>query len=110
MAEGGVYACSHCTRTVTAWDEGDPYYRDASGKKHYAYHPDPERDLCTGIDATMLCLNCGASRRSDAEAPPPPCRKCKVGPLVDVCELEGRTCPWCKQGTFARDPTQFMIS
>ena len=103
MAEGHVFACSSCSRRVTAWDEGDPYYFDEGGKKRYAYHPSSERDLCTGIDVSMLCLNCGRESLIDAEAPPRPCRKCKVGTLVEACALEGLMCPYCKKGAFARE-------
>lgn len=30
--------------------------------------------------------------------------------LVDTCELDGRPCPACQAGRFARDPEFFCIS
>ena len=110
MAEGRVLVCSNCARDVQVWDEGNPYYRDAEGRKHYAYHPNLEREFCTGIDVSMLCLNCGEESMVDEEAPPSPCRECKTGTLVELHELDGLTCPYCKQGTFAFDPTSIIIS
>ncbi len=50
MATSVDFVCDSCARTIEAWDEGNPYYFDGSGEKHYAYHPDPERGLCTGVD------------------------------------------------------------
>lgn len=42
MAMGARLVCSHCTRAVEAWSDGNPYYLDEQGNKHYAYHPNHE--------------------------------------------------------------------
>ncbi len=47
MPEGIYFVCSGCGWEIEAWDEGSPYYLNADGRKKYAYHPDPERQLCT---------------------------------------------------------------
>jgi hypothetical protein len=60
MAHGVYFVCRGCGREICAWDEGNPYYLDEFGRKRYAYHPDQERDRCTGNDAPHLCLDCGA--------------------------------------------------
>ncbi|MGZ8377188.1 MAG: hypothetical protein ACXWZS_12635 [Gemmatirosa sp.] len=110
MAEGREFACTACARTITAWDEGDPYYRDADGEKQYAYHPSPERARCTGVDSPRLCLACGAECTSDSAAPTTRCPACAARRLVDTWKLEGRACPWCSAGVFRSDPTHFRIS
>lgn len=110
MAAGKVLTCSACDRQVEAWDEGDPYFLDAQGEKQYAYHPDPQRALCTGLDVPSLCLHCGAETTIDAADVPAPCPQCGQREVVDLWELDGRTCPWCKTGTFAADLGPFMVS
>ena len=110
MAEGRTYACSACAHAVTAWDDGNPYFLDADGQKQHAYHPSPERERCTGNDVPVLCLGCGAEGVSDSAAPLRTCPACAAGPLVDTWRLDGRACPFCRQGRFTFDPRAFMIS
>ena len=110
MAAGRTYSCTQCAHTVTAWDEGNPYFRGADGQKVYAYHPDPARERCTGNDADVLCLACGEKARSDSAAPPAACRACGKRQLVDTWRLDGRPCPYCRAGRFTFDPREFMIS
>lgn len=110
MAQGIVFVCSTCAHEVEAWDEGEPYYFDAQGEKRYAFHPDPERALCTGLEISGLCLRCGAEVLSDEAAPPAPCPQCGQGEVVDACALDGRTCPFCKAGTFHADPDALRVS
>lgn len=110
MAAGKNFVCSECSHTITTWDEGDPYYRDERGRKRYAYHPSPERERCTGVESPVLCLNCGKEAKVDSAKPITRCRKCASEELVDTWHLEGRTCPYCRRGTFAEDPDFRMIS
>ena len=110
MAMGLYYVCNGCSREIEAWDDGNPYYRDAKGKKRYAYHPDPERALCIGNDSPMLCLACGRKSMSDSAAPISQCPKCASANIVDLMKLDGRVCPYCKKGTFRVDPERHAIS
>ena len=110
MASGRVFVCSRCTHSITTWDEGDPYYLDAAGTKQYAYHPDPARDQCVGIDEAMLCLSCGAESAQDSRAPTNQCPQCLHSTLVSTYELEGVRCPVCAEGVFRTDPTTQIIS
>ena len=110
MAAGVRFRCGNCAREIEAWDEGNPYYVDGRGRKRYAYHTDPRRLQCTGVDSPMLCLGCGAEVMSDSEAPLSACPHCASVELVDTWHLAGRPCPNCKQGRFAQVPDEFMIS
>jgi DNA-directed RNA polymerase subunit RPC12/RpoP len=110
MAEGRVYKCSACAHAIEAWDDGNPYYLDERGEKRYAHHPSPERVRCTGNDTPVLCLGCGAEALRDSAAPIARCPRCAARGLVATWRLEGRTCPYCKAGTFATDPDSLMIS
>jgi DNA-directed RNA polymerase subunit RPC12/RpoP len=110
MAEGRIYACSACAREIAAWSDGNPYFLDAEGAKHYAYHPDRDAERCTGNDVDVLCLACGAESRSDSAAPLARCPACDAAKLVDQWKLDGRRCPFCRAGRFTYDPRHFMIS
>ncbi len=110
MAAGKVFECSACSREVEAWDEGEPYYFDAQGVKRYAYHPDPQSALCTGLDVSALCLHCGAEGVYDAAVPLTRCSQCAADQIVDVWELEGQPCPWCKAGVFHAGDDRLMVS
>lgn len=111
MAECRRYVCDHCARAIAAWSDGNPYYRDAAGKKQYAYHPDHERlAQCVGNDVPHLCLACGRETKVDSLRPRTRCRVCKAGPLVDTWHLEAHDCPYCRAGKFEQDPTYFVIS
>ena len=37
----------------------------------------------------------------DSEAPITTCPKCKSSDIVDMMELGGKSCPYCKEGVFA---------
>jgi DNA-directed RNA polymerase subunit RPC12/RpoP len=111
MAEGREFACTHCGFAVSAWPDGNPYYRDDQGRKRYAYHPDHENlARCIGNDAPHLCLACGTATKVDSLKPRVTCRKCKAAALLDVCELEGKPCPKCHAGVFQDDPRGYAIS
>lgn len=110
MAEGRLFVCNHCGRSIEAWDDGNPYFINARGKKEYAYHPDPHRDLCIGNDTPHLCLDCGAKFKVDSRKPISACRKCGSTRIVDTFELDGQPCPYCKAGIFIADPNFFMVS
>jgi len=110
VAEGIFFVCNYCGKEVESWDEGNPYYRDASGAKHYASHPDPERDLCTGMDSPHLCLNCGAEFPVDSEQPRLECPECSSREIADTFRLDDKRCPYCKEGRFLRDPGRQAIS
>lgn len=110
MAMAHRYECNRCKKGVDAWDEGNPYYRNEEGKKVYAYHPSPERNLCTGIESDIICLSCGHLLRSDSAKPRKRCTKCKSESLSDRWALKGKPCPYCKEGKFKRDKDFFAIS
>ena len=110
MAEGRRYACTGCAHAIEAWDDRNPYYRDAAGAKRYAFHPHPDRARCTGVDSPMLCLACGVGSTSDSAAPLAACPRCRSATLVDTWALEGHACPYCRAGVFHADPEGFAIS
>jgi len=110
MAEGHTFVCSHCARSISAWDDGDPYYDDADGTRHYAHHPDPARDLCVEVESPVLCLGCGGEAVSDSAAPLTACPTCASEEIVDMWDIEGRRCPYCRRGTFSVDSSSPMIS
>jgi DNA-directed RNA polymerase subunit RPC12/RpoP len=111
MARGILYACGVCHREIEAWSDGNPYFIDEDGQKHYAYHPDHERlAKCVGNDVPHLCLACGAEFMVDSRAPTSRCPKCSSESIRDIFELEGCACPYCKGGTFATDPGFSAIS
>lgn len=110
MAEGIFYVCGKCQREIHVWDDGNPYYFDARGKKIYAYHPDPERARCTGNDSSHICLNCGAEFKVDSNSPRTDCPQCHSAEISPTFTLDGKPCPYCKQGTFARGSTRLDIS
>jgi DNA-directed RNA polymerase subunit RPC12/RpoP len=110
MAEGRRIVCSDCSRTIEAWDDGQPYYRDARGRKRYAYHPSPEFERCTGNDSPTLCLDCGADFLVDSARLTDRCPTCRSERIVDHWQLDGQRCPFCRTGTFETDEDTFMIS
>ena len=111
MADAHRFVCSHCKRQVTAWTDGNPYYRDEHGKKRYAYHPDTvNRDRCIGNDVPHLCLACGSETTVDSERPRSRCRRCHARPLIPTVDLEGHVCPNCRTGRFVVDSDFEAIS
>lgn len=111
MAEGRLLRCSLCGFSVRAWSDGNPYYRDERGRKQYAYHPDHENlARCIGNDVPHICLACGSECKVDSLKPRTKCRKCKVGLLVELTQLDGQHCPLCKQGVIVVDPNDRAIS
>lgn len=110
MAAGFTFVCSHCSHSIEAWDEGNPYYFDEVGAKHYAYHPDPQRDLCIGSDAPYLCLDCGHEFLVDSRQPEEKCPKCHSESSIAAFMLAGTKCPFCRQGIFDFDPENICIS
>ena len=110
MAQGFQFVCDHCRVAVKAWDDGNPYYFDKRGRKRYAYHPDPQRDRCVGVDLPHLCLSCGAKFMVDSRSPLKQCPKCSSDSITDQYHLAGKDCPYCKTGMFGRDPEFLGIS
>ena len=111
MAEALRYVCSGCSRAVEAWSDGNPYYIDDAGAKHYAYHPDHENlARCVGNDSPHLCLACGGECKVDSRAPATACPACGAAELAHTYQLAGRRCPYCKAGAFAVDPDFHCIS
>ena len=103
MARGFRFVCGGCDHRIVAWDDGNPYYIDDDGKKKYAHHPNHELlERCIGNDAEHLCLSCKKEFMVDSEAPITTCPKCKSSEIVDTMELEGKSCPYCKEGVFHR--------
>jgi len=111
MAEAIQYICGGCNKTIESWSDGNPYYIDDAGVKHYAYHPDHERlELCVGNDSPHLCLVCGIEFMVDSRAPVSACPKCGATEIADTFHLGGKSCPYCKAGVFSADPDFRMIS
>ena len=110
MSMGCKFVCDRCRHEVEAWDDGNPYYFDEAGRKHYAYHPDPKRNRCVGNDSPHLCLACGDRFMIDSRAPVASCPACGSGSHVGVFHLEGRRCPYCEGGMFRKDPEWRAIS
>ena len=110
MAECIRLTCSACKFSVDVWDEGNPYYRAADGKKVYVYHPSSDREKATGVDSPHTCLDCGHSFEIDSEAPLERCPKCGSAAFCHDWDLPGHNCPHCRRGTFEIDPGFHMIS
>jgi hypothetical protein len=110
MAEGILLVCESCSHSIEAWSDGNPYYIDGDGKKHYAYHPSSERALCIGNDDPHFCLACGLEFNVDSLKPIPGCPKCKDPRILSTWELDGEQCPSCHQGRFREDPRGRAIS
>lgn len=111
MAEALRYVCSGCRRPIEAWSDGNPYYLDEAGVKHYAYHPDHENlARCIGNDTPYLCLGCGAEFKVDSRDPISTCPTCGATELADKYQLSNRQCPYCKAGAFLIDPGFHCIS
>ena len=104
------FVCQYCAKSVDSWDEGNPYYFDDTGTKRYAYHPDPQRDFCVGVESPHLCLSCGELVTVDSEGPTTSCPACSSHNIVATFDLDGQVCPSCKLGVFARDPDFLAIS
>jgi DNA-directed RNA polymerase subunit RPC12/RpoP len=110
MAEGRLFVCSGCGTSVSAWSDGNPYYRLPGGGKQYAYHPSHERSRCTGNDEEAYCLACGHEFKSDSAKPARRCRKCKSEEIIPAFQLSGCKCPKCTTGVFVHDPSHNAIS
>lgn len=111
MASCTRFICGHCARQVEAWSDGNPYFVDEHGDKRYAYHPDHANlARCIGNDVPHLCLACGAEFVVDIRTGDRKCPVCGAIDNVDLCDLEGRRCPTCKEGRFAADPDYFAVS
>lgn len=111
MAAGVRWVCDHCSRSVEAWSDGNPYYIDVRGRKRYAYHPDHENlARCIGNDVPHLCLACGSEVIVDSRSPREDCPGCGARRLVAACDLDGQPCPYCEDGTFRQDPDFLAIS
>jgi len=112
MAEGRVFVCNNCRKSIEAWSDGNPYYYDKlTEQKKYAYHPDHENlDKCIGNDTPHLCLSCSHQFKIDSLSPIEDCPKCNSDRIADTFHLSGETCPFCKKGAFYIDPEQFSVS
>ena len=98
MAQGVHISCTACDFSTDAWSDGNPYYLDEQGNKHYAYHPDPEADRCTEVDVPHICMKCAHQFKVDSAAPTRRCPKCTFGQISRVWRLPGKTCPCCQSG------------
>jgi DNA-directed RNA polymerase subunit RPC12/RpoP len=102
MAQAFRFICNSSGETIESWDEGDPYYLDERGRKQYAYHPDPKRDSCIGIDSPYLCLSCAETFSVDSRSPIAQCPECSSTSICDTYDLEGKNCPFCQKGILER--------
>lgn len=101
MAAGFHFACDSCSKTLEAWDDGNPYYLDDGGGKHYAYHPDDENlARCVGNDSPNVCLKCGKEFMVDSESSRESCPACGANDFVETIHVNGKPCPFCKRGVF----------
>jgi predicted RNA-binding Zn-ribbon protein involved in translation (DUF1610 family) len=111
MAQALRFVCTHCQHEIKAWSDGNPYYIDENNTKQYAYHPDHERlALCIGNDSPHLCSSCGQIFMIDSRARITACPECNASQFVDIYNLDGHSCPYCKIGKFLTDPNFFCIS
>ena len=111
MAQAKLFVCGKCQKTVEAWSDGNPYYLDDAGEKRYAYHPDHENlARCIGNDTPHLCLNCGSEFVVDSRTPIEACPNCEKAEISDSYHLDGKRCPYCKDGDFAEDPDYQCVS
>jgi DNA-directed RNA polymerase subunit RPC12/RpoP len=111
MAELRRFVCGHCNRAVEAWSDGNPYYFDAAGARHYAYHPDHHNlGRCVGNDEPHLCLDCGHPFVVDSRNPVAACPECASSQIRGAFDVEGCRCPWCNSGVFRVDPEYGAIS
>ena len=110
MAECRGFVCEHCSFSIGAWADGNPYYIDEMGKKQYAYHPQQELELCIGNDSPYLCLDCGKQTMIDSRSPDERCGECESTNMVGLFHLGGRPCPACRIGLFCVDPKIIGIS
>jgi len=101
MAQELTFTCDHCGHSISAWDDGNPYYIDViTEEKRYAWHPSDERDFCTGNDSPHLCLSCSEEFVVDSEDPITKCPRCGSKNIQDAYELTGCRGPFCNQGHF----------
>ncbi len=123
MAQCTRFTCSHCAFGIDSWDDGNPYFADAAGKRHYFYHPGGESAMRayyqvetallmetktfaefaqerSGNEGDWLCENCGRQTQRDPRRDSMRCSGCKQETLIANSRLEGRPCPKCKNGTF----------
>lgn len=104
------YVCDGCATAVEAWDDGNPYVLERTGQKRYVYHPDPEREHCTGNDTPHLCGSCGHEFNSDSNGPSERCPACASTTIVETYHLAYTLCPFCKQGHFRPDTGWYAVS
>ncbi len=83
MGAGYEFECDACDFTFEAWDDGNPYFLDADGTRHYAYHPDVDCERCN---------------------------RCRSKRIVDAVDAAGHRCPRCKRGVIHEDTSAGMIS
>lgn len=111
MAESRTFVCNQCNKNIEEWSDGNPYYIDSKGLKHYAYHPDHEKlAKCIGNDVPHLSLSCGYEFKVDSRAPVTDCRKCYSENIIGTYKLNGEKCPACSKGSFHFAPGHFTVS
>ena len=110
MAEGFTIRCDHCDYDIEVWSDSHSYYYDSNGKKRYAHHPSSKLEQCVGCETDFICLGCGHKFRSDSEKPRDSCPKCRKNNIDTRWNAAGKTCPYCKIGTFREDPASYKIS
>ena len=110
MAEGIRFICNQCSKSIEAWDDGNPYFFDENGDKQYAYHPSSELDRCVGNDSPYLCLNCSEKFMVDSQEPISACPKCASEDICSTFSLSKKKCPFCKVGILERDTSYYAIS
>ncbi|KAA3618545.1 MAG: hypothetical protein D8M58_21415 [Calditrichaeota bacterium] len=111
MAEGKIFICNECNKTIETLSDGNPYYLDYNGSKQYAHHPDHENlEKCIGNGSPAICLSCAAEFMIDSAAPITSCPQCQSKDIADTFELEDKTCPFCRIGIFQTDPDKRLIS
>jgi hypothetical protein len=105
MVDSRTFQCNQCYKTIEAQSDGNPYYMDSTGDKHYGYHPDHENlEKCIGNDTPHLCLSCSYEFKVDSRSPSVECKKCNSQNIADIYKLLGEKCPTCHKGSFRFDP------
>jgi hypothetical protein len=123
MASSTHFKCDACGFSLEIWDDGHPYIRGLTGRRHYFYHPANQKEVAQFVDAMLghegtaserraylaahagcegefLCMDCCKLSKIDEARDPKACRKCHRPDLIPAMELEGSPCPKCRKGLF----------
>jgi len=123
MAEEYRLKCDQCILSYTVWSDGHPYteLRIDLGpspfaeedealevERNYVYHPEVPIGAIVGVESDVACLDCGKKGQLDLEKDTLICSHCQSTRLKEILDLEGASCPKCKNGEFVKELTGAM--